>query len=268
MRALVTGSSRGIGRAILLRLASDAIGRGEQAVIVATATGKSQDLAKVVEELQALGARAHAIAGDLTDPEVPERIVTEAIEFCGGLDALVHNAGYPVPGGLLDIKVRHWDRMFAINVRAFMLLGRAAHGALSASKGSLIAIGSMSGTTVSYNLAGYSSSKAALHMLVREMAATWGADGIRVNAVAPGMTHSRSTEKALASEEAVRRREALTPLGRVGTPEDVAGAVSFLAGPDSTYITGQALVVDGGLTQTALLPTAQLVDWSEEKNTR
>ncbi|MGE0386385.1 MAG: SDR family NAD(P)-dependent oxidoreductase [Gammaproteobacteria bacterium] len=268
MRALVTGSSRGIGRAILLRLAADAVRRGEPARIVATGTGKSPDLQAVVDELKALGAQAHGVAGDLSDAEVPGRVVAEAVDFCGGLDTLVHNAGFPVTADLMNIKVRHWDLMFAVNVRAFLLLGRAAHAALAQARGSLIAIGSMSGTNVSYNLGGYSSSKAALHMLVREMAAQWGKDGIRVNVVAPGVTRSRSTEKAFTNEAAVQRRGELTPLGRVGEPEDVAGAVAFLAGPDSSFITGQTLVVDGGLTQTALLEVGRVVDWAAEKNTR
>ena len=125
----------------------------------------------------------------------------------------------------------------------------------------------MSGTHVSYNLAGYSSSKAALQMLAREMAAQWGEQGIRVNIVAPGMTRSRSTEKAFATEAALEKRAALIPLGRVGTPVDIAAAVSFLVGPDSTFITGQTLGVDGGLSQTALLPLSRLTDWAQEKNT-
>ncbi|MGE0387988.1 MAG: SDR family NAD(P)-dependent oxidoreductase [Gammaproteobacteria bacterium] len=247
MKALVTGVSRGIGRGICVRLAKDALARGESARIVATATGKSPDLNNVVEELRAMGAQAHAVTGDLTDAEAPARIVAEATDFCGGLDALVNNAGFPIVGRLRDVKVRHWDLMFAINVRSTLLLGNAAHAALKASGGAICAIGSNAAETVSPNLTGYSASKAALVMLVKTMAYEWGPDGIRVNCVSPGMTHSRSTEKAWAVEGAVDQRASKVPLRRLGTPEDIAAMVSFLVGPDSTYVTGQNVNVDGGV---------------------
>jgi NAD(P)-dependent dehydrogenase (short-subunit alcohol dehydrogenase family) len=251
MRALVTGVSRGIGRAICLKLAADALKRGERAQIVATATGKSADLADTVAALKAMGAEALAVSGDLTDAEAPARIAAEAIAFCGGLDAVVNNAGYPILGRLLDVKIRHWDLMFAINVRSTLLLGRAAHAALKESQGAIVAIGSISGSTPTPNMTGYSASKAALAMLVKQMAYEWGPDGIRVNCVAPGMTHSRSTETSW-DERQITFREAAVPLRRLGRPEDVAAAVSFLAGPESRYITGEELQVAGGLRLLAM----------------
>jgi glucose 1-dehydrogenase len=266
MRALVTGASRGIGRSICLRIARDALARGDKPHIVASGTGRSDDLKNIVAELRDMGVRADGVAGDLTDPEVPPRLVAETLGFCGGLDALVHNAGYPIPGTLLDVKVRHWDLMFAINVRAMMLLGRAAHPALKESGGSLVAIASVAAEEVSHNLTGYSPSKAALVMLVRLMAAQWGPDGIRANCVSPGVTHSRSTEKAFANAEVVAERESHLPLRRLGRPEDIAAAVSFLVGPDAAYITGENVNVDGGLRQ---IKTSAIhnVNWAREKNT-
>src|SRR6516164_1372055 len=107
-RVLVTGGSRGIGRAICLKIARDALARGTTPKLVVTATGASQDLANVVAELKDLGADALAIPGDLNDPDVPARLVAQAVEFCGGLDALVHNAGGAIAGSLLKTKLADW----------------------------------------------------------------------------------------------------------------------------------------------------------------
>jgi glucose 1-dehydrogenase len=247
VRAIVTGVSRGIGRSICLSLARSALARSERVSIVATATGRSDDLQSVIEELKGLGCEAHGVAADLTDPEAPQRVVKEALEFAGGLDAMIHNAGFPIVGKLLDVKVRHWDLMFAINVRALLLLGRSAHGALKDSGGAICAIASTAAEMTSVNLTGYSASKAALVMLVQQMAYEWGPDGIRANCVSPGMTHSRSTEKIWADSAAVEFRERRLPLRRLGRPEDIGEAVAFLVSPGGGYITGENLNVDGGL---------------------
>ena len=256
MRALVTGVSRGIGRSICLKLAADALARGEEAVIAVCATGKSPDLEQVVGELQGMGARSLAVKGDLTTAEDPVRVMEETLDFCGGLDALVNNAGFPIIGTLKDMKVSHWDKMFGINVRSTLLLARTAHAALAASRGSIVAIGSIATETVSPGLTGYSASKAALVMLINQMAYEWGPDGIRANVVSPGQTRSRSTEGAWAGGGDALRARAI-PLRRVGEPEDIANAVAFLVGPDSTFITGQNLLVDGGvrhITMDAAVP--------------
>jgi len=244
MRALITGVSRGIGRTLCLQLAADAIARGEKPRVAAAATGKSEDVHNVVAELKAMGAEAAAITGDLTDADETVRVAEEALRFCGGLDALVNNAGFPILGTLRDVKVRHWDKMFAINVRSTLLLGRVAYDALKEARGSICAIASGSAEMVAPALTGYSSSKAALVMLTRQMAYEWGPDGIRVNCVSPGMTHSRSTESW--NDENVKFREARLPLRRLAQPEDIARVVSFLCDPRVTYVTGENINVDGG----------------------
>ncbi|TAL03658.1 MAG: SDR family oxidoreductase [Rhodospirillaceae bacterium] len=246
-RVLVTGGSRGIGRSICLRIARDALARGEKPKIVVTGTGTSPDLGNVVAELEAMGAAALAVTGDLNDPEVPKRLVAQAVEFCGGLDAVVHNAGGTVAGTLMKISVANWDSVFAVNCRAFFLLGVAAQPALRQSKGALCAIGSNAAERVQAFLNAYPPSKAALLMLVQQMAYEWGRYGIRVNCVSPGLTMSRSTEAALSDVKDQERVGAHIPLKRVGTPEDIANAVAFIIGPDATYITGENINVDGGL---------------------
>jgi len=246
-RVLVTGGSHGIGRSICLRIARDALASGRTPKIVVTGTGTSPDLRNVVAELEALGAAALAVPGDLNDPNVPTHVVARAVEFCGGLDALVHNAGGAIAATLLNTKLADWDTVFAVNCRAFFLLGIAAHPALRESRGTLCAIGSDAAERVQPFLSAYAPAKAALKMLVQQMAYEWGRHGIRVNCVSPGLTLSRSTEVALADSKAQEQAGAHIPLRRVGQAEDVAAAVAFLIGPDAAYITGENLHVDGGM---------------------
>ena len=246
-RFLVTGGSRGIGRSICLRIARDSLARGEKPRIAVAATGTSPDLQQVVAEIEAMGGEALAVTDDLNDPEAPARLVARAVDFCGGLDGLVHNAGGTTAGTLLKTSVEDWDTVFAVNCRAFFLLGVAAHPALRESKGALCAIGSTAGERVQPFLNAYPPSKAALVMLVQQMAYEWGRHGIRVNCVSPGLTVSRSTEAALASEEERERAGSYIPMKRVGQPEDVASVVAFVVGPDAAYVSGENINVDGGL---------------------
>lgn len=244
---LVTGGSRGIGRSICLKIAQEALARGEAPRMLVSATGASPDLAAVVEELAALGVAARAVSGDLNDPAVPGRLVAEAVAFCGGLDAVVHNAGGAIASPLVKVNLEDWDSVFAINCRAFFLLGQAANRALRESRGALCAIGSSASETVQPYLGAYPPAKAALAMLVYQMAYEWGPHGIRVNCVSPGLTLSRSTEDALASEEDRARAGGHIPLRRVASPDEIAAVVAFVVGPGAAYLTGENINVDGGL---------------------
>jgi NAD(P)-dependent dehydrogenase (short-subunit alcohol dehydrogenase family) len=246
-RILVTGGSRGIGRSICLRIAQDALGRGRQPKIVVTATGTSPDLEAVVQELEAMGASARSVTGDLNDPLFPSQLVQQAIDFCGGLDAVVHNAGGAIASPIVKVRLEDWETVFAVNCRAFLLLGQAAHKALRESRGVLCAIGSSASETVQPYLGAYGPAKAALAMLVYQMAYEWGRHGIRVNCVSPGLTLSRSTEAALAADEDRERASSHIPIRRVATPEEIAAVVAFVIGPDAAYLTGENINVDGGL---------------------
>lgn len=161
-----------------------------------------------------------------------------------------------MPGRLADLSVEQWDATFALNVRATWLLARAARAALSAEQGSIVAIASMSGLHPHPGYGAYSPAKAALSMLCRQLAQEWAVDGIRVNAVCPGMIRTPLTEAVYRDAEVALQRKALVPLGRIGRPEDVAAAVAYLASPSASYITGQSLVVDGGVSDQmlALIP--------------
>jgi len=135
-----------------------------------------------------------------------------------------------------------------VNTRATWLLARAAHQALTTSRGAIVVVASMSGSHPHANLGAYGPSKAAVIMLMRVLAQELGLDGIRVNALSPGMTRTGMTARIYADQRAAAARDALVPLGRVASPDDMADVIAFLLGPDARYVNGHDLVVDGGVT--------------------
>jgi glucose 1-dehydrogenase len=247
-RVLVTGAGSGIGRAVCLRLASDAAARGEAAKIAAVDLASSPGLAGVADELKKLGAQVATIHADMGTTDGPARAVADAVAQLGGLDGLVSNAGINRPGLLKDYKVEDWDVLFDVNVRATWLLAKAAHGALAASHGAIVVTGSMSGSNAHANLGAYGPTKAAVIMLMRVLAQEFGRDGIRVNAVSPGMVRTGMTEPVYKNADIAKQRGELVPLGRVATPEDIGDVIVFLLGPDARYVNGHDLVVDAGVS--------------------
>ncbi|MBI3637433.1 MAG: SDR family oxidoreductase, partial [Candidatus Rokubacteria bacterium] len=248
MRVLVTGAASGIGRATCMRIARDAKAGGTPAKIAAVDLPKAATLDAIAEELSGLGAEVLTIRADMATADGPGRAVAEAVARLGGLEGVVSNAGVNRPGALVDYTVEDWDHLFAVNTRATWLLGKAAHAALKASRGSFVAVGSMSGTNAHANLGAYGPSKAAVIMLVRVMAQEFGPDGIRVNAVSPGMVRTGMTSRAYDDPRVAAGRAALVPLGRVAAPEDIADVIAFLLGPDARYVNGHDLVIDGGVS--------------------
>jgi glucose 1-dehydrogenase len=201
----------------------------------------------VIDDLQRLGANPLAIHADMATADGPGRAVAEAVSRLGGLDGLVSNAGINRPGPLKDYKIDDWDALFAVNVRATWLLAKAAHDALAAARGAIVVTGSMSGSNAHANLGAYGPTKAAVIMLMRVLAQEFGRDGIRVNAVSPGMVRTGMTEPVYRNPELARQRNELVPIGRVAAPEDIADVIVFLLGPDARYVNGHDLVVDGGV---------------------
>lgn len=256
IHAIVTGAARGIGRAMAQRLVQDSRTRCGRPAALLLADRRDDELAALAEELRAAGARVLTRAGDLADPTEPARIVESASAF-GRLDCVVSNAGFAIPAPLLQAKVEDWDRVFAVHVRAALLLGQAAHPLLAAARGSFVITTSVSGTNASPALSAYSSSKAAALMLMQQMALEWGPDGIRVNALSPGLTVTPGTAPAYRQAGAKEQREARIPLRRLAQPEDMAAALSFLVGPDAAYVHGVNLVVDGGLVHTLMASVTQ-----------
>jgi NAD(P)-dependent dehydrogenase (short-subunit alcohol dehydrogenase family) len=249
MRVLVTGAASGIGRATCLRLARDARAAGTKAQVAAVDIGPSPGMDALVQELRTLGAEALPLHGDMGTADAPAKVVDEAVKRFGGLEGLVSNAGVNRPGLLAQYSIADWDFLFAVNTRATWLLAKAAHPALKASGGgAIVATGSMSGSNPHANLGAYGPSKAAVIMLVQVLAQEFGRDGIRVNAVSPGMVRTGMTAAVYADAALAAERDALVPLGRVATPEDMADVIAFLLGPDARYVNGHDLVVDGGVS--------------------
>ncbi|OLL19273.1 MULTISPECIES: SDR family NAD(P)-dependent oxidoreductase [unclassified Rhodococcus (in: high G+C Gram-positive bacteria)] len=254
MRALVTGASHGgIGGAICRRMVSDALTRDEVATLVLSATGGDRGLRTLAEELRGMGAAVHVDVGDLSDLDYPRELAARAVDTCEGLDVVVANAGLAQAVPLGEAEVEHWETMLAVHARASWLIAKEAFPALRDSKGSFIATGSVSGILPHGGLGAYSVAKAALIMMCQTLAMEWGPSGVRVNVVSPGPIRTPINSKLgndpAELEAKAARRASILPIRRLGRPDDVAAAVAFLAGPDGGFITGENLVVDGGLSR-------------------
>jgi len=241
MRILVTGASRGIGRATALRLG---LSGNDVAVGASAHAGELESLIAAVGNK----ARIVPVLGDLSDPDVPARLVQQAVDAFGGLDGVVSNAGISRPTPLATTTLEDWEHLFAVNVRASWLLARSAYPHLKQSRGAYVAVSSMSGVQPYPGMGAYSPTKAALIMLARVLAQEWAREGVRVNCVSPGLIRTAMTEPLYADAEIKAAREKLIPMGRIGNADnDIAGVVAFLLGPDAGFITGQNILADGGL---------------------
>ena len=238
--ALVTGASRGIGRAIALSLASDGLA-------VAVHYDKSADAAaKVVSEITENGGRAIAFQGNLASPDVPADLVARVKSQLGSIDILVNNAAVMTDSSIAEMSDEMWDETIAVNLSAVFKLTRACIPAMVENKwGRIISISSQVAQTGSANHAHYSATKASLLGFTYSAAKELGASGITANVVLPGRI-----ETDMIGVRSVGRMDewmSQTPLGRLGKPEEVAGVVTFLASVESSYITGAAINVNGGL---------------------
>lgn len=257
-RILVTGASDGIGGATCRRFAEDVEKTGGRLGLVLTTSGTKPPPASLIEALQASGAGVLHIEGDIADPDICNGVVARTLEFLGGLDVLISNAGGVSPGPLADIPLASWDRLFDLDTRPTWLFARGLREALAESRGSIVAVGSTSGLHPHVGHGAYSAAKAALTMLIRQLAQEWASLGIRSNMVAPGLIETPLTAGVYADLELRKRREDAVPLGRIGRPEDVAEAIFYLASPAASYVTGQVLAIDGGIADAALLRVAGL----------
>ncbi|NQX13041.1 SDR family oxidoreductase [Microbacteriaceae bacterium VKM Ac-2855] len=252
MRVLVSGGSSGIGAAASVRLAEAAIARGEEAMVAVCGQTSNEQQAEVVRAIQSLGGKAIALVGDLADPDVPDQLVTAAVEEFGGLDALVANHGVASPGALKDVSLEAWDSMFAVNLRGAWLLAKASYPHLLESRGAACFTSSMSGQLPHAGSGPYSPTKAALTIMAQTLALEWAPDGICVNVVSPGMTRTGMTEKMYLDPDIKKAREAIIPLARIGEPIDIANVIEFLVSPLAGYVTGQDICVDGGFSKSIL----------------
>lgn len=237
--ALVTGGSRGIGAAIARRLA------GDGATVAFTYLNSGEIARAVAKTIDAAGSQALAIQADSADPDAIIAAVEETVTRFGRIDILVNNAGIIVVGSLEELTVDQADRMWAINVRAVFLASQAAARHMKEG-GRIITIGSsMTERVPGPGFTLYAMCKAALSGLNRSLARELGPRGIRTVVITPGAI---DTEMNPADGPGREFLTPLTTLGRYGNPDDVAAAVSFVAGDGGDYVTGAALIVDGGLT--------------------
>jgi 3-oxoacyl-[acyl-carrier protein] reductase len=236
--ALVTGASRGIGRAIVEALAK------QGAYVIAASRG--DNAVPTVEAVQASGGRAEALSLDVTDPAAIERAVQDVVAKHGRIDVVVSNAGITRDGLLLRMKRDDWDAVLATNLTAaFSLTQAALKPMLRQRSGRIIAISSVVGQMGNAGQANYAASKAGLIGFCKSIAREVGSRSVTVNVVAPGFIETDMTRDLAAA--AKTDWSAQIPLGRPGTADEVAAAVCFLASDEASYITGHVLAVNGGM---------------------
>ena len=235
---LVTGGARGIGRAISLRFGQ--LGAGVAFNYLAGSKAAHDTVARI----QANGGQAIAIRADVADTPQVHALVKNVIDTYGQIDVLVNNAALAGGGGILDMSDEAWDRMLAINLRGPFLMAREVlKHMIPRRQGRIVNISSLSARYGSGPV-NYCASKAGIFGLTRALAHEVGKHNIRVTCLCPGLTHTDGLRSL--SPEAIRERVAVTDLGRVGEPEEVADVVVFLASPLSRFITGSILDVNGG----------------------
>lgn len=237
--ALVTGASRGIGRSVAERLAR----QGAKVACIATRAENAEDTAQACSELTE-GAKAYGV--DVSSTEDVAALVTEITKEMGGLNLLVNNAGITRDQLLLRMSEEDFDRVIDVNLKGTWNFIKAASRTLMKSKGRIINISSVVGITGNAGQANYAASKAGVLGLTRSVAKELAGRGVCVNAVAPGFIATDMTSAI--DEKAAAELSQSIPLGRIGQAEEIARTVAFLAGPGGNYITGQTLVVDGGLS--------------------
>jgi NAD(P)-dependent dehydrogenase (short-subunit alcohol dehydrogenase family) len=241
--AVVTGAAGGIGGAIAAELA----GAGA-AVALLDRDGEAAGAAAAA--LRARGATAVGIACDTTEEASVGRALAASRQALGDAGILVNNAGILRPGPLADIPVAEWNALLAVNLTGYLVCAQAVRSQMLAKGGgAIIHIASIAATNPQPRSGAYSPSKAGVAMLSRQLALEWGPEGIRSNVVSPGFIRTPLSEAFYQAPGILERRAAMLPSRRIGTPQDIADAVTYLASPRAAYVNGAELLVDGGLDQ-------------------
>ncbi len=234
---LITGGGTGIGKATAVAFLEE----GANVVI----SGRRQSVLEATTK--ELGTSAHFVVGDVSERGIPTAIVEETIAKYGQLDVLVNNAGTVTISPLGETSDEEIERVYAVNVFAMLALTREALPHLIKSKGSIINISATAANGAMADISIFASSKAALNNATRDLAVEFGPSGVRINAVAPGVTASEMSAGSQSDEQMYATIIGMTPMGRIGEPSDIAKAVLLLASDDAGWITGQIVEASGGL---------------------
>ena len=238
--ALVTGGSRGIGRAISLALAQEGL------AVAVNYAHRSDAADEVVELIRSTGGQAVAVAGDVSQSAIVTELFARVSEDLGPVEVLVNNAGITRDGLLVRMGENDWNDVLAVNLSSVYLCTKAAmRSMIKARWGRIISVSSVSGIAGNAGQSNYAASKAGIIGFTKSVAKEVGSRGITANVVAPGFIETDMTDEL--GEEARANATSSVAVGRLGSPEEVASAVKFLASDAASYITGQVLVVDGGL---------------------
>jgi glucose 1-dehydrogenase len=244
--AVVTGAGSGIGAGVALEFARNGMRVAALDINLAGAEATAREMAE-------LGVDAFAIGMDVLDLDSVTAAADAVTEKWGGVDVLVNNAASNGTGALADISTEDWHGLFDVNLAGYLRCAQQ-FGAIMRRQhsGSIIHMSSLAGIHPQARSGGYSTSKAAIGMLSRVLAIEWGPEGVRSNAVAPGMTVTPMAEHIYRIPGVLEARSAAVPLGRVAAPQDIADACCWLASDRSSYVTGQEIAVDGGFSQTLM----------------
>lgn len=238
--AIVTGGARGIGAAIVRRFAQ------EGAAVTIVDCSASAELGGLMQICADCGREALWIKGDIADLEIHERIVGQTLERFGEVHLLVNNAGIQIREPFAQARVESWDRIFGVNLKGPYFLSQLVASRMGQG-GRIINIASVHDTRPHRNNSIYCLTKAAMKMLTRSLALELADRQINVNAISPGAIETNINKDVLSSAAFRRQLADSIPLGRIGAPDDVAGAAVYLAAADSEYVTGSTFYVDGGL---------------------